>query len=599
MESTSLKPDIRVPEQKTASLSFCDTTPKAFKQWIELLPMANIGEVSRQLYHAIVELNQLFLPPQQRLQLLELIREKIHFVCAELSHHFTGTAISLPEKQRKIANLAQTLQLHLSGGYKLCVMEMPNAGSSDKNRKALIVAIHRTIAELSGTILRSYQLYCPTPPNSWLDCHKLYAFALTHRLTAIEVDDATLSQRNSSSIDDAYKRILLLGCARPSQLRQTELSQLFTLLEPWTDLTDFVPSAQGDSLFVVNMRADKSPVYRSLLDNAEEGDFFSFDSRRLSAQISQAIQTADSTEASELTLPPHTSDALLVHLAQALGTLAKRNFNRINSHSSLELCVGLTAVHYFMTGRQTLNDFTRQPEVEDTNGIEDNIFIRSSTRRNDAWAGAHDTSARDDGVLAGDSPIDFTSAKNRADAALKNAPRACRTKVVNTSPGGFCIAWDSQIPSSLQTGEILGVKEQGSQHWSVAVVRWIRQIKNEGTQIGIELQAPKATPCAVRLIQKLGTSSEYLRGLMLPEISVINQPATLIVPRLPFQSGNRIILLIEGQQERGQLLKKMTATGSINQFEVKLRIRPDAENSTHKPGPAAGENEFDSIWPSL
>ena len=57
MESTSLKPDIRVPEQKTASLSFCDTTPKAFKQWIELLPMANIGEVSRQLYHAIVELN--------------------------------------------------------------------------------------------------------------------------------------------------------------------------------------------------------------------------------------------------------------------------------------------------------------------------------------------------------------------------------------------------------------------------------------------------------------------------------------------------------------------------------------------------------------
>lgn len=594
MKGTSLKPDIRVPEQKTASLSFCDSTPKAFKKWAGLLPMANIGEVSRQLYHAIIELNQLFLSPQQRLQLLEIIREKIHFVCAELSRHFIGTAVSLPEKQRKIANLAQALQLHLSGGYKLCVLELLDAGNPDKNRKALAIAIHHSIAELSGTILRAYQLYCPTPPNSWLDCHKLYRFALAHQLTIIEVNDATLSRRNSSSIDDAYKRILLLGCARPNQLRQTELSQLFTLLEPWTDLTDFVPGTQGDSLFVVNMSADKSPVYRSLLDSAEEGDFFSFDSRRLSAQINLATQTAENKQESELTLPANTSNALLAHLTQALGTLAKRNFNRVTSYGSLELCVGLTAVHYFMAGRKTLNDFTRQPKAEDT---EDNMFIRSSARRNDAWAGAHDAGSRNDGTVAGNTPIDYTGANTSA--ALKNAPRACRAKMVNTSPGGFCIAWDSQIPSSLQTGEILGVREQSSQPWSVAVVRWIRQIKNEGTQIGIELQAPRATPCAVRLIQKLGNRSEYLRGLMLPEISVINQPATLIVPRLPFQSGNRIILLIDDQEEQGQLLKKMTATGSINQFEIKLQNRPGARSSTNKPNPATSEDEFDSLWPSL
>jgi hypothetical protein len=131
------------------------------------------------------------------------------------------------------------------------------------------------------------------------------------------------------------------------------------------------------------------------------------------------------------------------------------------------------------------------------------------------------------------------------------------------------------------------------------VVRWIRQVKNEGTQIGIELQAPRATPCAVRLIQKLGNSSEYLRGLMLPEISVINQPATLIVPRLPFQSGNRITLLIDDHEEQGQLLKKMTATGSINQFEVKLQTRLDAKANTNRAGPAASEDEFDSLWPSL
>ena len=93
MDGKILKPELKVPEQKTASLSFCDTTPKAFRVWADQLPMANTGEASRQLYHAIIELNHLFLSPLQRMQFLEIVRDKIHFVCNELSRHFLGLAI--------------------------------------------------------------------------------------------------------------------------------------------------------------------------------------------------------------------------------------------------------------------------------------------------------------------------------------------------------------------------------------------------------------------------------------------------------------------------------------------------------------------------
>src|SRR5690554_8071830 len=123
MEGTILKPELKVPEQKTASLSFCDTTPKAFRAWVDQLPMANTGEASRQLYHAIIALNHLFLTPQLRLQYLETIRGRIHFVCEELSRQFIGLAVALPETQRKIANLAQALQLHLAAGHKLCLLD--------------------------------------------------------------------------------------------------------------------------------------------------------------------------------------------------------------------------------------------------------------------------------------------------------------------------------------------------------------------------------------------------------------------------------------------------------------------------------------------
>ncbi|MEP3561918.1 MAG: GTPase, partial [Marinobacter sp.] len=231
MVGMTLKPDLKVPEQKTASLSFCDTSPKAFRAWTRQLPMANIGETSRQLYHAIIEVNQLFLPPQQRMQFLELARDKIHFVCNELSRHFLGLAIALPEKQRKIANLTQALQLHLASGYKLCVLELIDNGGLDKNKRQISIATHRAISELGATILRAHQLYCPSPANSWLECHRLFRFAKHHKLDAHDVDDQLLKHRRSSTVADSYKRVLLLGCARPNQLRQTELTLIYDLFE--------------------------------------------------------------------------------------------------------------------------------------------------------------------------------------------------------------------------------------------------------------------------------------------------------------------------------------------------------------------------------
>ncbi|MBW7470601.1 GTPase [Marinobacter sp. M216] len=608
MEGMILKPDLRVPEQKTASLSFCDTTPKAFRGWISQLPMANIGEVSRQLYHAVIELNHLFIAPQQRIQFLELIREKIHFVCNELSRHYLGMAVALPEKQRKIANLSQALQLHLASGYKLCVLEFLDSGSIDRNRKQVAMAVHRAISELAATIVRSHQLYCPSPAQSWLECHRLFRFGYRNKLASIEIDDDTLLHRRSSTVADAYKRILLLGCARPNQLRQSELLQVYELCEIWSDHTRCGPDIGQDSLFVINMERDNPPIYRSLLDHQPGEDSFDFDTRDLSAMVLDTLHArrnqgkgggALGKGDSNLQVPAKVSDTLLTHLSQALGILAKRNFNRIASQGTLEVCVGLTAAHYFVAGEKTFTEFVNGNDTGHQD--EENLFVRNARRNQDAWAGAHDAGPSEDAFLSSDTPINFrgnhgTASKQFAD---KNRPRSHHALLINTSPGGYCVAWESNVPASLQAGEILGVREQSSHPWSLAIVRWIRQIKNQGTQVGIELLAPSAAPCGVRLIQKMGHSSEYLRGLLLPEISVVNQSATLITPRLPFQSGSRISLLHDGREDQGQLSKKVSSTGSISQFELKLQNATALQPSTVATSAGASEDEFDSLWPSL
>lgn len=602
MEGIILKPDLRVPEQKTASLSFCQTSAKAFRDWVNQLPMANIGEASRQLYHAIIELNQLFISPQQRLQLLELIRPKIHFVCSELSRHYLGLAIALPEKQRKIANLSQALQLHAASGYKLCVLEFLDNGGLDKNRKHLATAIHRAISELAATVVRSHQLYCPSPAQSWLECHRLFRFAHRNKLNGVSVEDETLTHRRSSTVEDSYKRILLLGCARPNQLRQGELAQVYELFENWTHLVSCGPETDNDSLFVVNMERDSAPIYRSLLEQKPGSDSYNFDTRELSEQITEALlarQQKDGQASAELELPSRVSDTLLTHLSQALGILAKRNFNRIASQGTLEICVGLTATHYYVAGAKTFNQFVSGNDHGHRD--EDNQFMGSSRRKEDAWAGAHDAGPGDEPMQSADIPINFrNSAGATPDSELdRRRPPSHHALLINTSPGGYCVAWETNVPPSLQAGEILGVREQSNHPWSIAVVRWIRQVRNQGTQVGIELLAPSAAPCGVRLIQKIGNSSEYLRGLLLPEISVVNQAATLITPRLPFQSGSRISLLHDGREDQGTLSRKISATGSISQFELKLQNAGPVNVSNDPPSAGTSEDEFDSLWPSL
>ncbi|MEX2476518.1 GTPase [Marinobacter sp.] len=601
MEGKTLKPELRVPDQKTASLSFCETSPKAFRDWIKQLPMANTGEASRQLYHAIIELNHLFIAPQQRLQFLELIRPKIHFVCSELSRHYLGLAIALPEKQRKIANLSQALQLHCASGYKLCVLELLDNGGLVKNRKPVAMSVHRAISELAATIVRAHQLYCPSPAQSWLECHRLFRFAHRNNLASVTVDDDTLVHRLSSTVEDSYKRILLLGCARPNQLRQNELLQTYELFETWTEHTQCDPELGEDSLFAVNMERDTSPIYRSLLEQKAGPDTFGFDTRQLSKLLADTLHagTGNKEQPAQLQLPSRVSETLLTHLCQALGILAKRNFNRISSQGTLEVCVGLTATHYFISGEKQFNEFVSGNDSGHQD--EENLFIRSARKREDAWAGAHDAGPSEDRLYAADTPINFRSSHGQSVSAAsdKARPQAHHALLINTSPGGYCVAWESNVPPSLQTGEILGVREQSSHPWSIAVVRWIRQARNQGTEIGIELLAPSASPCGVRLIQKVGNSSEYLRGLLLPEISVVNQAATLITPRLPFQSGSRISLLHEGREDNGQLLRKLSATGSISQFELKLHNADALAAGSPPPTPGTNEDEFDSLWPSL
>ena len=110
---------LKIPSQDLSMLSFCSAQPKRLQEWVDGLPQMNIGECAKQLYAAIQEINRFQTDSRTRLQMLEILRDPIRYVCKSLEKHFLNKAVILPPKESKIANLAQALQNHLATGYKI------------------------------------------------------------------------------------------------------------------------------------------------------------------------------------------------------------------------------------------------------------------------------------------------------------------------------------------------------------------------------------------------------------------------------------------------------------------------------------------------
>lgn len=598
---------LRVPAPGKQSLSFCDATARELKRWIAHLPKANLGETARQLYQALVELNQLATPTDNRLQLLELIRPEVHFVCQHLERHFLGQSIVLDERPRKVANLCQALQNHLAIGYKLIIVQEASHSGRDRDRAQLLtIALQRAVHALNGPLIRSNQLYCPVPEGLWLELHQLYRLAESRQLHRVVVRDPLAQHAQGLSTEQSYLAALLLGCARCNQMRQIGIARLAEALPSWSTLVRLQSAELPSSLFAVAPQLDGPPRYKSLFQDVEPRTLLGLDTLPLVEAIKEyLLLPAAQRSQSRLLVPAGITLDLLQHLSSAWGDISERTFQRNRGQGSLTLCIGMSALHFFLAGSRPFGDVLKLSQ--DAGQALFGTLVKPAAK--DVWANAFDAQPTQGGQAGMQleeieyaRPVSESSAPPQVSTAPESYP-TFNAAVVNHSPGGYCLNWSREVPSQLQAGELLGVQDAPGQAWSIAVVRWIRQVRGGGTQMGIELVAPQAQSCGVLLLRKGEQNSHYLRALLLPAIGAISRPATLLTPRLPFQEGDKVQINLHGNEHRAMLTRRLTNTGSFNQFEYQVLEQPTPPQGkpVTAPGsqPKGGEEDFDSLWKSL
>lgn len=601
--SSALSAKFHLPPQDMDAPTLFAPSCDAVKAWLADLPKTNLGQSTRALFNAATELNRVRLTPALRLQLLDLLRAPIHTASQGLRRHYLNQPVQLPEQAQKVARLAHVLHEQLATGYILAAVQTLALGRQSgfsQPAQAIATAAHRAMVEHSQNLLRDYQLYRSPYPGCWATLHQLNKFAREQGVLHAAVADG---QCGDCTLEAAYLRALLLGGSHPNQLRQDHLAKVFQQAVNWAAAVTF--TAPEQALLAVNPDSDEGPCYRELAKT--NANWLGFDTRRLARLLETQYELTETQPLGDQQLPPE----LLLQLAHTWSSTSSRGHVRMDVREPIEVALGMTAAHHFISGEI---DFNLLLDLRGHSTLalqEDNVFLRpkpaaANPRNTPKGADSHDVWSRPYepkvGVMSVSLQIlDFQMREQHQKASNEKERdkfQSQKVERVNVSPGGLCITWPPHSTVQLRNGEIVGIRETSQKNWSIGVVRWV-QLTEAGPRLGIELLSPTAVPYGARVIHKTGEPGEYQRVLVLPENKQINQPTTLLAPRLPFRVGQKVSLLRNSKETRVQLTRKIASTAAFNQFEFRRLSSPKTEAEPAAASTESRDSGFDSLWDSL
>ena len=545
--------DLQIPPLHKPVKHDFNTDPGAVKLWVADLPLINTDRTADLLQGALTAMNGLRMPMYERFDDLEQLADPVQCVVDALKKQYLGKRFPLEEKSLARATLHTTLCLNMATGYKIVAAEL------DRNRKGgtqLEQAIYKAILYLGEALLGYYSIYAPYPEGIWQDLHSLYELATRHGLADGTASGKLSPVHGMQTIASAYKQILLLSLANPYRMRQSEIRSIYALLVEWARHCRL--HTAGDAIaigyFICHLDSDTPPRYlRGEQRDTLDSRWLVIDTRGLEEPVRETISHRKELTARLTTLP---DEAVLQRLMLSWGMMPKRQFPRRDSESRVRLVVGLSAIHQSLD--DMVSDSAATPATDET--VEDGQYLRDPTFDRITTI---DTTPAD--PYSGNNP--FRGAYSPGSGPADKPVYIETWKMHDMSAGGYCLLWDSTETSNAHVGELVALSE-GVENgdWHLGVIRWMRFTPREGLVLGIQMLSPGARPVWISLCKDQAGMEDCMHGILLPEITAMDQPATLLLPPLPFHTGCLSTLDEAGSEQTVRLTGQIEDTGSFAQF---------------------------------
>lgn len=593
---------LNIPTQDLAEFTLFPPNAAAAVGWAQALPVANTSGTIELLDRALDELNRFSLSPEVRFDIMECLRPNLDVVLTNLLRRYLNQPLVLPEEPQKAANTASRLRGLASTGYTLVAVDAIHQRDSIRDANPARLAcqsVHRALVHTGGNLLQAYQLFRPLEIQGWQSLHQLYALADRQQLAELPVPEPL---SGGATIETTYLRAVLLGCCKPHHLRQGDLGLLFDALKGWGERVTI--DASGDGLFAIDLNSDQPALYRSLYQARADANTRVIDTSGLVQHLRNLRDGHGEGEAGDIPAE------LLDHLVSSLGTTSQRNFQRTASDNTLQVCFGLTNTHFHVANRRSFEKLMFGDDYTGTtlNDLESKPFANPLDHHPDAWeqGGTYHESQlqkREDMDLAHTIHLDEHERERleKGRSAEETPTEETRypvydVQLADASPGGYCLHWDGELPRELKPGDIVGLREDEKRDWGIAVIRWLNAVDESRTLIGLELLSPRAMPYGASIHTGKGAHTPPIRVLLLPEIKLIGQPDTLITPRAGFKENQKLTLANHAEQCSVQLLRQVSYTGSLVQYEFRYIKTLGDVLAESGDGKSAG---YESLWSNL
>lgn len=614
-----------VPKRQKPDKDAFSIRPRKVEQWIEALPKANLGETARQVYKVLLEINQYDLPHQERTRFLESLREIVQYITDSMRKHFIGVAYPLPEKNQKIAAATREILIAMTIGYKIAFEDALSNNFLFQDKKQLALLIHRAISYSGRTLLTSYQIYAPYPPKLWAEMHKLYAYADAHKLTRSNIADYQHMYVDKSTIKSEYLRNMLLWLTSPYRLRQGEVTKVYNTLERWVHYCNVVkpaypedPAADGD--FGINLGKDQPPCRIAQNNfNCSPANCRVLDTSKLAQRIRHDIKKSEDVGSTTLTGidmgRQDLSHDLLRRLLIAWGIEAKRGFPRTSKQEAVQVAIGLSAIHQYLTNHREQSEQNPNDPFVQRAEFQSNVVKNLSDESPDVWNMVYPDGKDVDLTKIVTEELAATTKQSTTPAnSLYSSEKEQKQPdpslagswlMINESASGYCLEYAEGNSTQAQVGELVGIRRRNTQHswkWGIGVIRWMKFNTRQEMQLGIEMLNPDAAAIGLRAAASDSGKYQYQRTLLLPEIPAIKQSATLITAPVPWRVGNKLMLNILGKDVRVALTHLVQNTGLFAQFQFEFMDNVKPKEYIDQEGQQEDrpdEKDFGLVWSSI
>jgi|GEM_PF-835058 len=620
---------LRIPEQRPAPADSFLLDPRDTEQWIESLPMANIGETARRVYRTLIDFNRYQLTDMLRAKLVEQFRTPIEYVCENLKRHYMDVSFPLPAKAWKTASLNRELNTELSISYKI-IIERMLAGEADRfDRKLLVIAMHRAMYYQGQVLLQTALVYAPWVKGMWKEINTLYAFAQQNRVHQVPIKMKVGDQELISTLEDQYKGLLLLAAATPYRLRQKQMIRLYEEARTWANLVELHASDEkesGNGRLTINLTADEPPVHSTLREATIGRNVIMIDTRPLLKKLQEDFESAPWESTTDLPgKNKGLTKPLLRQLIIAWNKPPDRRFVRTRLNFELNILVGLAAIHE-ATSLLPEEESPANPAHSDSSSLE-NPFLPDSDQQllspssatppksvtelslsNMSGAGLDDQarSPSPDSLMT-DSLLDSSLSSDSFDEDWPKKPRhtvnpdadTIAVTTQNESAGGYCIRWSTQGNApKVKVGELVGIASPTQRRqFTLGVVRWLRLHGGQDLDLGLQIIASNVEAAQLRFAETQNSrrsENTPVDCLLLPAIE--NDPSagseSLIVSNAIFPLGTKLSLNHAGLEKT----VKLTSIVEFNSAFVRFQFTTMKKEENKKDHP---KTSFDDLWSSL